>query len=81
MAYFLFADNIVLTGTSEAELQTLKTVFEIWCTDFRMKIIRNKTKLITPISSTNWSVLDTTNGDLEELAKVDNYHYLGIHQN
>ena len=37
-------------------------------------------QLITPFLSTNWSVLDRTNGDLEGLATVNDYHYLSIHQ-
>ena len=80
LAYLLFADDIVLAGTSEAELKALKTVLEIWCIDFRMKIGTNKTQLVTPSSVQGWSVLDTTSGDLEELVTVDDYRYLGIHQ-
>ena len=80
LAYLLFADDIFLVGTTEEELQALKRVLEMWCIDFWMKIGPKKTNLITPFSNCTWSVLDNTNGDLVELATVDDYKYLGVHK-
>ena len=80
IAYLLFADDIILLGHSEDEVSALKTILEIWCMDFRMKIGAKKTQLITPVSDAVWTIVDVVTGDIQELETVESYKYLGIDQ-
>ena len=80
IAYLLFADDIILLGHNEDEISALKTILEIWCMDFRMRIGAKKTQLITPISEKIWSIIDVTTGDIQDLETVESYKYLGINQ-
>ena len=80
IAYLLFANNIILLGHNEDEVSALKTILEIWCMDFRMRIGAKKTQLITPVSDVAWSIIDVATGDIQELETVESYRYLGIDQ-
>ena len=51
IAYLKFTDDIFLISSSESGLEELKEILEGWCFDFRMKILKKKTQVISPNES------------------------------
>ena len=76
----LFADNIIILGTSTSDLDVLKSILENWCKDFKMMISPSKTKLITPSMDLACFITDLLSGDSDCLGLVSNYKYLGVVQ-
>ena len=81
ISHLKFADDIFLIATSDDGLEELKSILEGWSYDFRMKVSRKKTEVISPSSEKTWFLTDLSNEcELLELKQVEEYKYLGIMQ-
>ena len=81
IAYLKFADDIFLISSTESGLEELKEILEGWCFDFRMKISKKKTQVISPNRFKTWSITNLDEeANLIELKQVDEYKYLGVIQ-
>lgn len=81
IAYLKFADDIFLISSTESGLEDLKIILEGWCFDFRMKVSKKKTQVISPDKSYVWTITDLEDeANLLELKHVDEYKYLGVVQ-
>ena len=76
----LYADDIVVTATSEQNLQSLIDTVSEWCDDWKMKLNTSKTKIIhfrrnlknKPRSSFHFQF------KTENIEYVSQYKYLGL---
>ena len=74
----LYADDIVILAENEAQLQLLLNFTDTWCKNWKMKINRDKTKVVhyrkksTPRSNQSFFLGDC------DIEIVDKYKYLGI---
>ena len=79
ISVLLFADDIVISGENEQELQTLLKYVEIWCRKWRMKINQDKTQIVhyrkkhKGKTKSKFTINDT------ELEIVNTYKYLGVY--
>ena len=81
IAFLKFADDIFLISSTESGLEDLKIILEGWCYDFRMKVSKKKTQVISPNKSYLWTLTDLEDeAHLLELQHVDEYKYLGVMQ-
>ena len=77
--YLKFADDIILIGTCEEDLDKLKQILEGWCFDFRMRVSAKKTQVLAS-GEYDWVIMDIDLGALIELKQVREYMYLGVEQ-
>ncbi len=78
LCILLFADDIVILGEDETQLQSLLKFVENWCHKWKLKINKDKTKII---HFRNKRVKKTEKHffiDNEEVEILDRYKYLGI---
>ena len=77
VSILLFADDIVLITEKENELQTLLDKLHTWCRKWRMKINKDKTKIVhfRPSSKAATKQVFTIGENVIE--QIDQYRYLG----
>ena len=74
----LFADDIVILGDNEAQMQTLLNFIGEWCKKWKLKINKDKTKIVhfrnkrTKVTDKKFYI----EGD--EIELIERYKYLGI---
>ena len=78
--HLFFADDIFLAANSTEELQDLKKILEEWCLNYKMLISSDKTQIIAPDPTEEWSVNNLGNSETFILEHVNKYPYLGIKQ-
>ena len=76
----LFADDIIIVSNLEADLLILKSIIELWCRDFGMKISATKSSIIATDVDISCTIVDLISGETDYLGIVNHYKYLGIVQ-
>ena len=74
----LYADDLVVIGENESDLQNMLNILDKWCKDWKMKVNNNKTKVMhyRPLNR-DPSTYNFRLGN-HHLDIVDTYKYLGI---
>ena len=75
----LYADDIVLIGKSEAELQSLLLSLETWCKQWQLHVNLEKSKVVhfrNPRKNRTEFLFKLNENDMEKVAV---YKYLGLH--
>ena len=72
----LYADDIVVTATSEQNLQSLIDTVSEWCDDWKMKLNTSKTKIIH--FRRNLKNKPRSSFHFENIEYVSQYKYLGL---
>ena len=78
--HILFADNIVLLGVSQENIQTLKRILQQWCCDFGMSVSPIKTQVVGPLAEDEWLIEDYVTNVESPIKSVEFYRYLGVDQ-
>ncbi len=77
----LFADDIVILGESEQDLQNLLNCVYEWCTNWKLKINMEKSKIIHFRNKRRRETEFNFYIGRDVVEKVDKYKYLGIYLN
>ena len=77
VSILLFADDIVLITEKENELQTLLDKLHTWCRKWRMKINKDKTKIVHFRPSRKAATKQVFTLGENVIEQIDQYRYLG----
>ena len=67
----VFADDMIIISNLEDDLMVLKSILELWCRDFRMKISAEKSNILSPDPDIRCRVSDITLGETDCLGMVN----------
>ena len=76
----LFADDIIIISNTETDLLALKSILELWCRDFEIKISATKSNIISLDTDISCMIADLISEETDYLGIVNHYKYLGIVQ-
>ena len=74
----LFADDIVLIGSSPSDLAALSSILESWCSGFKMLVSVAKTNVISPDDNFVNSISCDGVSEAAMVSHVASYKYLGL---
>ncbi len=75
----LFADDIVIHPENDSQLQKLLDFVNAWCSNWKIKINRDKTKIVHFRNKSVPRTKHDFNLDENNIEIVDKYKYLGIY--